>query len=235
MTAWPLLSAPRPLGRRSRPHAAGAVRRRSRSRRTCCPTDIARSALSQPQQRDAVDYVLSAQEGRLPASPLRQFRNVKGSIDPLDLAGQMLDDFGQVCAVILARRHTRTLHPSALRGYLKGAKELDEALAAYAQDCADQVERDRADLLAGPGARRVRRPVRVTSRRRHLVKVGPEPLSATDLAGRVRQRMPPTISSARFWASRPRAEFVIMSSSAMACSANCSRYAAMRSGPPIAV
>lgn len=131
------------------------------------PTDIARSALSQPQQRDAVDYVLSTQEGRLPASPLRQFRNAKGSIDPLDLAGQMLDDFGQVCAVILARRHTRTLHPSALRGYLKGAKELDEALAAYAQDCADQVERDRADLLAGPGARRVRRPVRVTSRRRH--------------------------------------------------------------------
>ena len=67
------------------------------------PTDIARSALSQPQQRDAVDYVLSTQEGRLPASPLRQFRNAKGSIDPLDLAGQMLEDFGQVCAVILAR------------------------------------------------------------------------------------------------------------------------------------
>lgn len=110
------------------------------------PTDIARSALSQPQQRDAVDYVLSTQEGRLPASPLRQFRNAKGSIDPLDLAGQMLDDFGQVCAVTLARRHTRTLHPSALRGYLKGAEDLDEALAAYAQDCADQVERDHADL-----------------------------------------------------------------------------------------
>ena len=110
------------------------------------PTDIARSALSQPQQRDAVDYVLSTQEGRLPASPLRQFRNAKGSIDPLDLAGQMLEDFGQVCAVILARGHTRTLHPSALRGYLKGAKDFDEALAAYAQDCADQVERDHADL-----------------------------------------------------------------------------------------
>ena len=110
------------------------------------PTDIARSALSQPQQRDAVDYVLSTQEGRLPASPLRQFRNAKGSIDPLDLAGQMLEDFGQVCAVILARGHTRTLHPSALRGYLKGAEDLDEALAAYAQDCADQVERDHADL-----------------------------------------------------------------------------------------
>lgn len=60
----------------------------------------------------------------------------------------MLDDFGRVCAVILARGHSRTLHPSALRGYLKGAKELDEALAAYAQDCADQVERDDADLLA---------------------------------------------------------------------------------------
>lgn len=77
---------------------------------------------------------------------MRQFRNAKGSIDPLDLAGQMLDDFGQVCAVTLARRHTRTLHPSALRGYLKGAEDLDEALAAYAQDCADQVERDHADL-----------------------------------------------------------------------------------------
>ena len=79
---------------------------------------------------------------------MRQFRNAKGSIDPLDLAGQMLEDFGQVCAVILARGHTRTLHPSALRGYLKGAEDLDEALAAYAQDCADQVERDHADLLA---------------------------------------------------------------------------------------
>lgn len=77
---------------------------------------------------------------------MRQFRNAKGSIDPLDLAGQMLEDFGQVCAVILARGHTRTLHPSALRGYLKGAEDLDEALAAYAQDCADQVERDHADL-----------------------------------------------------------------------------------------
>ena len=60
----------------------------------------------------------------------------------------MLEDFGQVCAVILARGHTRTLHPSALRGYLKGAEDLDEALAAYAQDCTDQVERDHADLLA---------------------------------------------------------------------------------------
>nr|WP_313491155.1 hypothetical protein [Dermacoccus nishinomiyaensis] len=41
----------------------------------------------------------------------------------------MPDDFGQVCAVILARGHTRTLHPSALRGYLRGAKDLDEAIS----------------------------------------------------------------------------------------------------------
>lgn len=143
MTAWSSLSTPRPTQpnshrRRSSTPSAAAER--------VAPTDIARSALSQPQQRDAVDYVLSTQEGRLPAPPLRQFRSAKGSIDPLDLAWQMLDDFGQVCAVILARGHTRTLHPSALRGYLKGAEDLDEALAAYAQDCADQVERDHADL-----------------------------------------------------------------------------------------
>jgi len=60
---------------------------------------------------------------------LRQFRNAKGSIDPLGRAGQVPDDFGQVCAVILARGHTRTLHPSALRGYLRGAKDLDEAIS----------------------------------------------------------------------------------------------------------
>lgn len=79
---------------------------------------------------------------------VRQFRNLKGGLDPTSMSGKKLDDYGRLCGALLARAHSRSLRPRLLAGYLDGDKELDEAIGQYAVAYADQTERDHADLVA---------------------------------------------------------------------------------------
>lgn len=79
---------------------------------------------------------------------VRQFRNMKGGLDPTEMAGKKLDDYGRLCGGLLARAHSRSLRPSLLAGYLDGDKDLDEAIGKYAVAYADQTESDHADLVA---------------------------------------------------------------------------------------
>ena len=78
---------------------------------------------------------------------VRQFRNAKGSVDPLDLEEKYLDEFGQVCGGLLARAHCRSLHPHALAGYLDESKGFPRAMADFAEAYADQVEDDYRTFL----------------------------------------------------------------------------------------
>ncbi|NYI05372.1 DUF2252 domain-containing protein [Allostreptomyces psammosilenae] len=79
---------------------------------------------------------------------VRQFRNRKGSIDPVELAPDELDDYARMTGALLARAHAHTADPRLLAGYCGKNEELDEAVAAFAVAYADRTERDHAELLA---------------------------------------------------------------------------------------
>ncbi|RSN22975.1 DUF2252 domain-containing protein [Streptomyces sp. WAC 05977] len=79
---------------------------------------------------------------------VRQFRNLKGDIDPAELKKDHLDDYGRLAGALLARAHTRSLHPRLLAGYFEDDEDLDEAIGAYAVRYADQTEADFAAFAA---------------------------------------------------------------------------------------
>ncbi|WP_280218601.1 DUF2252 domain-containing protein [Nocardia neocaledoniensis] len=87
---------------------------------------------------------------------VRQFRNLKGSIDPAGLSADDLDDYGRLAGALLARAHARSLDPRTLAGYLEDdGEEFDEAIAAFAVRYADRTEADHAELVAAVDAGRL--------------------------------------------------------------------------------
>ncbi|MFG1773403.1 DUF2252 domain-containing protein [Nocardia salmonicida] len=87
---------------------------------------------------------------------VRQFRNLKGSIDPAALSADDLDDYGRLAGALLARAHARSLDPRALAGYLETDDDEDdrfeESVAAFAVRYADRTEADHAKLVAAVDA-----------------------------------------------------------------------------------
>ncbi|MFD8492099.1 DUF2252 domain-containing protein [Amycolatopsis sp. NPDC059657] len=79
---------------------------------------------------------------------VRQFRNLKGDIDPSALNAGHLDDYGRLAGALLARAHSRSLHPQLLAGYFDDDDDLDEAIGRFAVRYADQTEADHAKLVA---------------------------------------------------------------------------------------
>ncbi|MCP3803839.1 DUF2252 domain-containing protein [Allokutzneria sp. A3M-2-11 16] len=79
---------------------------------------------------------------------VRQFRNMKGDIDPTALREDHLDDYGRLAGALLARAHCRSADPRVLAGYCGEDAELDEAVGGYAVRYADAVEADHAELVA---------------------------------------------------------------------------------------
>nr|WP_253669270.1 DUF2252 domain-containing protein [Streptoalloteichus tenebrarius] len=81
---------------------------------------------------------------------VRQFRNMKGDIDPTRLRRDHLDDYGRLAGALLARAHARSIDPRLLAGYCGEQEDrttLDEAVARFAVRYADQTERDHAELV----------------------------------------------------------------------------------------
>lgn len=81
---------------------------------------------------------------------VRQFRDMKGSIDPTDLHADQLDDYARVVGVVLARGHAQSIDQRVLHGYTEGAtggEAFDEAFADFAVAYADQTEADHAALV----------------------------------------------------------------------------------------
>ena len=79
---------------------------------------------------------------------VRQFRNMKGDIDPTGLDGGHLDDYGRLAGALLTRAHTRSLDPRLLAGYFTGDRDMDEAVGRFAVRYADRTEADHAELVA---------------------------------------------------------------------------------------
>jgi uncharacterized protein (DUF2252 family) len=97
---------------------------------------------------------------------VRQFRDMKGSIDPTMLKSSQLDDYARVVGVVLARSHAQSLDPRILHGYCTttdggahdaeaAGAEFDEALAGFAMAYADRTAADHEALLAAVRAGRL--------------------------------------------------------------------------------
>ncbi|MEV4125300.1 DUF2252 domain-containing protein [Nocardia sp. NPDC049707] len=89
---------------------------------------------------------LRLETGELPFT-VRQFRNMKGSIDPVELSSDDLDDYGRLAGALLARAHSRSLDPRLLAGYFDGDEAFEDAVARFAVRYADRTEADHAELV----------------------------------------------------------------------------------------
>ena len=72
----------------------------------------------------------------------RQLKDWKGSADVDSATAEELNAYSQTRGWTLARAHARTGDPIATAGYLDDGKTFDRAVAAFAEQYADQCERD---------------------------------------------------------------------------------------------
>ena len=72
----------------------------------------------------------------------RQFRDMKGSIEPATLDADQFRSYGALCAALLARAHGQSPASAAIVGYLGRSEEFAEATAAWSAAYADVAEAD---------------------------------------------------------------------------------------------
>ena len=73
---------------------------------------------------------------------VRQFRDMKGSADLDALTAQQFENYGAICARLLARAHSQSPGWAAILGYLGNSDSFDKAVASWSKSYADQAERD---------------------------------------------------------------------------------------------
>jgi uncharacterized protein (DUF2252 family) len=86
---------------------------------------------------------------------VRQFRDMKGSVDATQLKKNQIDDYGRLVGALLARAHCRSLDPRLLSGYLGAGEQLDDAVTEFALGYADQTAADHAALVKAADEGRV--------------------------------------------------------------------------------
>jgi uncharacterized protein (DUF2252 family) len=83
---------------------------------------------------------------------VRQFRDMKGSIDASLLKPHQLDDYARVVGVVLGRAHAQSIDPRVLSGYCTpseaGGKAFDHAFEEFAVAYAEQTVADHGRFLA---------------------------------------------------------------------------------------
>ena len=87
---------------------------------------------------------------------VRQLRNLKGSVPVDRLTPRTLGDYAGACGAVLGRAHARSGDAALLAGYCGTSDALDRAIAAFAARYADQIEKDRSELLRAIAAGRLR-------------------------------------------------------------------------------
>ena len=78
---------------------------------------------------------------------MRQLADHKATVDPGELQGETLIEFGRVCGQILAKAHARTGDAGEISGYCGKADKLDKAIAQFAVSYARQSARDHEALV----------------------------------------------------------------------------------------
>ena len=101
------------------------------------------------------DRIVDA-DGRKRDFYVRQLRDTKAvaDVERMDPLGMTM--FGQLCGWTLARAHARSGDPVAVAAYLGDDDTFPEAVADFAEDYADQNERDHAALLTAVETGRLR-------------------------------------------------------------------------------
>lgn len=117
--------------------------------------DARRVVTGQRIMQTVSDPMLGWTEVEARPALVRTFRDLKGSIDPLTLAPNQLDDYARVCGALLARAHARSLDPHVLWGYVGKGEALAESMIGYAHAYADQTETDFAAFTAGIASGRI--------------------------------------------------------------------------------
>jgi uncharacterized protein (DUF2252 family) len=79
---------------------------------------------------------------------LRQFRDMKGSVELDTLNAGEFQDYARLCAALLARAHSQSPGGAVIRGYLGGSDKFDLAVARWAMRYADQNQQDFDNLQA---------------------------------------------------------------------------------------
>jgi uncharacterized protein (DUF2252 family) len=77
---------------------------------------------------------------------LRQFRDMKGSIEVDELTTAQFTSYGELCGALLARGHAQSRDAIVVSAYLGRSSRFEEAMATWAHSYADQIERDYAEL-----------------------------------------------------------------------------------------
>lgn len=85
----------------------------------------------------------------------RQFRDMKGSIEPDSLDADQFRSYGALCAALLARAHGQSPAAGAIVGYLGRSEEFAEATAAWSAAYADVAEADFELLRRGVASGRL--------------------------------------------------------------------------------
>ena len=73
---------------------------------------------------------------------VRQMNDHKSSVQPEELKGNRLMEYGKVCAELLAKGHARSGNPALLADYLGRPGKAEKGLLQFAVAYADQVEKD---------------------------------------------------------------------------------------------
>lgn len=87
---------------------------------------------------------------------VRQFRDMKGSVNLDVMTESGFATYARLCGRVLARAHARSGDAAAIGGYLGRRPTFDEAVAAFADAYAHQTERDHSALVGAIRSGRVR-------------------------------------------------------------------------------
>jgi uncharacterized protein (DUF2252 family) len=87
---------------------------------------------------------------------VRQFRDMKGSMNIERLDDAALMEYSGLCGAILARAHAQTTEPAVIAGYLGNGPAFDKAMGHFALAYAKQNEADHTTLLRAIKNGRVR-------------------------------------------------------------------------------
>lgn len=83
---------------------------------------------------------------------VRQFHDMKGGIEMIDLDDDPFRRYAQACAVTLARAHAQSPNAPAIAGYAGGGRALTDAIVAFAFAYADVARADHAAFVAATQA-----------------------------------------------------------------------------------
>jgi uncharacterized protein (DUF2252 family) len=86
---------------------------------------------------------------------VRQYRDMKGSVNLDAMTPKGLASYAQVCGRTLARAHGRSGDAATISGYLGRGNQFDDAVSVFAASYADQVTRDYEELVTAAQSGRV--------------------------------------------------------------------------------